>query len=82
MKLGLTVDVVRGSRDHGADTVVPSSALIATGVVPMDVEKAAGSDHDVEMMQAAEAGKEDDKQGTGKAKAVKGVTMIRKTHGS
>ena len=66
----------------GTETVVPSSALTAVGVVPIDVEKAAGSDHDVEIVQAVEARKEDDKQGTGNAKAVKGVTMIRKTHGS
>lgn len=56
----------------GTETVVPSSALTAVGVVPIDVEKAAGSDHDVEIVQAVEARKEDDKQGTGKAKVVKG----------
>ena len=38
----------------GTETVVPSSALTAVGVVPMDVEKAAGSDHAVEMVQAAD----------------------------
>lgn len=54
----------------GTGTVVPTSTLTAAGVAPMDVEKAAESDRAVEIVQAAEAGKEDnDKKDTRKQMA-------------